>query len=41
MKYRGLSDSIILTVAESYRCVIWTLDVCFQNMKGIKYFPKG
>ncbi len=36
-----MADSIILATAKSYNAVVWTLDSDFQNINGVKYFPKN
>jgi predicted nucleic acid-binding protein len=35
-----MADSIIFATAKSYQCVIWTQDAHFENLPGVKYFPK-
>ena len=35
-----MADSIILSTANTYKCVIWTQDSDFENLKRVKYFPK-
>ena len=35
-----MADSIIMATAQAYQCVIWTQDSDFQNIEGVKYFPK-
>jgi predicted nucleic acid-binding protein len=35
-----MADSIILATAQAYKCVIWTQDADFQNIKHVKYFSK-
>lgn len=32
-----LADSVILAVAENYKAVIWTQDIHFKDIKGVKY----
>jgi predicted nucleic acid-binding protein len=36
-----MADSIILTTAISYDCVIWTQDSGFENLQRVKFFPKN
>lgn len=36
-----MADSIILATAKLYDAVVWTLDSDFQNINGVKYFPKN
>ncbi len=35
-----MADSIILSTAKHYSATIWTQDIDFKNIRGIKYFPK-
>lgn len=35
-----MADSVILATAQAYGCTIWTQDADFQNIDGVKYFPK-
>jgi predicted nucleic acid-binding protein len=35
-----MADSIILATAKAFDAVIWTQDVDFRNISGVKYFPK-
>ena len=35
-----MADSIILATARTYECTIWTQDTDFQDIEGVKYFPK-
>ncbi len=35
-----MADSIILATARQSNAVVWTLDSDFENIKGVKYFPK-
>lgn len=35
-----MADSIIFATAKSYKCVIWTQDAHFENLPGVKFFPK-
>ena len=35
-----MADSIILATAKSHEAVLWTQDVDFEGMAGVKYFPK-
>lgn len=35
-----MADSIILATARSFGATLWTQDVNFDGMKGVKYRPK-
>jgi toxin FitB len=35
-----MADSIILATAKSHEAILWTQDVDFEGMAGVKYFPK-
>jgi toxin FitB len=35
-----MADSIILATARAFNALIWTQDSDFENMPGVKYFPK-
>jgi toxin FitB len=35
-----MADSIILATARVYKCVIWTQDSDFQNIKSVNFFSK-
>lgn len=35
-----MADSIILATAIRHRAAIWTTDVHFRNLAGVRYFPK-
>jgi predicted nucleic acid-binding protein len=35
-----MADSIILATARKYQCDIWTQDAHFEDLPGVKYFPK-
>lgn len=35
-----LADSIILATARQHSATIWTTDADFEDMDGVKYFPK-
>jgi len=35
-----LADSVILATAQSYSGVIWTQDVHFQGLEGVRYIDK-
>ena len=35
-----MADSIILSTAQSYECIIWTQDSDFENFSNVKFFPK-
>jgi predicted nucleic acid-binding protein len=34
------ADSLILSTAQAYKCLIWTQDSDFENLPGVKFFPK-
>lgn len=36
-----MADSIILSTAQTYGCIVWTQDSDFEGIPGIKFFPKG
>ena len=41
LQYRlPMADSIILSTAQSYECIIWTQDSDFENLSNVKFFPK-
>ena len=41
LQYRlPMADSIILSTAQSYECIIWTQDSDFENLPDVKFFPK-
>jgi predicted nucleic acid-binding protein len=41
LKHRlPMADSIILSTAQFYECVIWTEDSDFENLPNVKFFPK-
>ena len=35
-----MADSIILATAKAHKCIIWTQDSDFKNLKRVKFFPK-
>ena len=35
-----LADSIIYATGQKFRALIWTQDIDFKSLKGVKYFPK-
>ena len=35
-----MADSIILATARMHNAVLWTQDEHFQNLSGVRYFPK-
>ena len=35
-----MADSIILSTAQSYECLIWTQDSDFEKLPDVKFFPK-
>jgi predicted nucleic acid-binding protein len=36
-----MADSIILSTAKSYNCIVWTQDSDFKDIPNVKFFPKG
>ena len=41
VQYRlPMADSIILATAVAHRATLWTQDADFENVKGVRYFPK-
>jgi predicted nucleic acid-binding protein len=36
-----MADSIILATAWQFDATIWTFDVDFKDLPGVKYFPKS
>ncbi len=41
LKYNlPMADSIILSTAQAYECLVWTQDSDFENLPGVKFFPK-
>jgi predicted nucleic acid-binding protein len=36
-----MADSIILATARSHEAALWTQDVDFADLEGVRYFPKG
>ena len=35
-----LADSIIYATGQKFNALIWTQDVDFKSLKGVKYYPK-
>ena len=35
-----MADSIILATAQAHDAILWTQDVDFEGLPGVKYFPK-
>ncbi|MCK5919277.1 MAG: type II toxin-antitoxin system VapC family toxin [Cocleimonas sp.] len=35
-----LADSIIYATGQKYNALIWTQDIDFELLKGVKYYPK-
>lgn len=35
-----MTDSIILSTAQTYECIIWTQDSDFENLPGVRFFRK-
>jgi predicted nucleic acid-binding protein len=41
LKYNlPMADSIILSTAQTYECIIWTQDSDFENLPGVNFFRK-
>ena len=36
----AMADSMILATARKYHAVLWTQDIDFEGLIGVKYFPK-
>ena len=36
-----MADSIIFATAKKHQCTIWTQDTHFENLPGVKFFPKA
>ncbi|MCJ7772051.1 MAG: type II toxin-antitoxin system VapC family toxin, partial [Desulfobacterales bacterium] len=36
-----MADSIILSTARAYECIVWTQDSDFKNIPDVKFFPKA
>jgi len=36
-----LADSLIFTIALKYKATLYTQDKHFENIPGVRYFPKG
>lgn len=36
-----MADSIILATAQAYEATLWTQDVDFEEVKGVRYIEKG
>ena len=36
-----LADSVMLATAQHHRATLWTQDVDFKGMEGVRYIPKG
>lgn len=42
IKYQlPLADSIIYATARKFEALVWTQDVDFKPLKGVKYYPKA
>ncbi|NOY69718.1 MAG: type II toxin-antitoxin system VapC family toxin [Deltaproteobacteria bacterium] len=35
-----MADSIILSTARAYTCIVWTQDSDFKDIPDVKFFPK-
>ena len=36
-----LADSIIYATGQKFGALIWTQDIDFKSLEGVKYYPKG
>jgi predicted nucleic acid-binding protein len=36
-----MADSVILATARSFGATLWTQDVDFNGLDGVKYFPRA
>ncbi len=36
-----MADSIMLSTARAYHCILWTQDSDFKDIPDVKFFPKG
>ncbi len=36
-----LADSIIYATGKKFKAVIWTQDIDFKSLEGVKYYPKN
>ena len=36
----SLADSIIQATGQKFKAVIWTQDIDFKSLEGVKYYPK-
>ena len=36
-----MADSVILATAQSRQAVLWTQDIDFAHLQGVRYFPKN
>lgn len=36
-----MADSIILATARAYDATLWTQDIDFKDIPGVRYYPKG
>ena len=36
-----LADSIIYATGQKFSALIWTQDIDFKSLEGVKYYPKG
>jgi len=36
-----MADAVILATAREHGAALWTQDVLFKDIAGVKYFPKG
>ncbi len=35
-----MADSIIFATARAHQCTLWTQDADFENLPGVKFYPK-
>ena len=35
-----MADSILLSTAKAYKCIIWTQDSDFENLPQVKFYPR-
>ena len=36
-----LADSIIYATGQKFKAIIWTQDIDFKSLEGVKYYPKN
>jgi len=37
----SMADSLIYATATIFKCIVWTQDSDFENLPGVKFFPKN